>query len=508
MTKSRIFLFLLLSFIAGIAVRSFLPVPYFLMWLGLVGSLAVSSTGIFRRQKVIVVYGFLVVAFLAGIFRFDQVEQSRPDLSLFYGKAQEMAGIVVEDPERTEKVERLTLKVSAVDSRDVMPFLALVTLRKYPEYHLGDELRVRGILERPENFSDFDYISYLSRQDIYSTVSFPIIERVGEGKGSKLKLWLSGIKHSFEAKIDRVLNEPHAAFLKGLLLGERSSLPPDLVENFKLTGTSHIVALSGYNITMVGRFFTAGLLLLTVPFQFSFWLAIFGIGLFVLMTGASASVVRAGIMGILVLVARREGRIYHMTNALALAGAAMIFQNPRILRFDAAFQLSFLATLGLVYLSPRVELWLDKVSSRMALARGKILLKKDPLAERSKLFPFRRILIETLSAQLMVLPLLIYLFGRVSIISPITNILVLIAVPYAMATGFATGIAGFWWEPLSRLLGWITWVLLEYQIRIIEFFAKVPAASIKFEKWMAVLVFTVYLTIFWRLWRRSRRTQN
>ncbi len=452
--------------------------------------------GILQRRKEFAVCGFLFISFLVGIFRFDQVEQSRPDLYSFYGKPQELVGIIVEEPSRSQAAQRMKIDVTLEDTR----FLALVTTRKYPKYKIGDELKIKGLLERPENYSDFDYVSYLARDDIFSVMSFPLMEKVSEGKGNKLKLALSKIKHAFEEKIDQVLPEPHAAFLKGLLLGERESLPEDLVENFKRTGTTHIVALSGYNITLVGSFIIGALLFLTVPFRVSFWIAVTAITLFVILTGASPSVVRAGIMGILVLIARQEGRIYHMTNALAFAAAVMIFHNPRVLRFDAAFQLSFLATVGLVYLAPYMERWLDGFFSRLGLRRFRFgLERKGSYADEQKLFPFRRIFIETLSAQIMVLPLLIYLFGRVSIISPITNVLVLIAVPYSMAAGFLAGALGFLWEPLGRIFGWATWVLLEYEILAIEFFAKAPLASVKLGTWGSIMLAALYILIFFKL---------
>ena len=340
MTKSRIFLFLLISFIAGVAFGSFLTLPVTIIWAGFaVGSLiAVFST--LRKLKNIAVYGLLILAFFTGVFRLEQIERMGPDLSSFYGQAVFLRGIVREEPERTQAAQHLKVKVELIGERVTQsPFYTLATLRRYPEYQIGDEVKISGLLSKPENYSEFDYVSYLSRDDIFSVMSFPLIEKVGEGKGSKLRLILARTKHSFEEKIDNVLPEPHGAFLKGLLLGERESLPQDLIENFKKTGTTHIVALSGYNITMVGRFFVALLLFLTIPFRLAFWLASAGIILFVILTGASPAVVRAGIMGILVLLAQREGRAYHMTNALALAAAAMVFQNPKILRFDGAFQL-------------------------------------------------------------------------------------------------------------------------------------------------------------------------
>ncbi len=493
MTKSKIFLFLLLAFVVGIAVRSFTSVPYFLLWFGLTISIVSIVWGILRKQKAILLGGFLFLAVLTGIFRFDQHEIFQPDLSKFYSKPLVLQGVVVEEPERKDSNQRLKIRVEIVDSARIKSgFYTLVIVRRYPEYKIGDELELQGLLQKPANYGDFDYISYLAKEDIFSLLSFPLVEKVGEEKGNKLTIFLAKTKRAFEKKIDEILPEPQGSFLKGLLLGDRESLPQNLVENFKRTGTTHIVALSGYNITLVARFFLAVLLFLTVPFYLSFWIASLAIILFIVMVGASPSVVRAGIMGILVLLANREGRPYSMTNALVFAGAVMIFQNPKVLRFDVAFQLSFLSTLGLIYLSPRLEKFLSFHRSDSVLS---------PRREPSFL---KRTLIETLSAQFAVLPLLIYLFGRVSLVSPLSNIFVLLAVPYSMATGFIAILLGFIYQPLGQVLGWVVWILLEYKLKIVELFAGLPLSSVEVRGWMVAPLFIFY---FWFLWRLKKATK-
>ena len=318
---------------------------------------------------------------------------------------------------------------------------------------------------------------------------------MAEGKGSKIKLFLAKIKNSFENKLDLILSEPHNAFLKGLLFGERESLPADLVLNFQRTGTTHIVALSGYNITLLARFFLIVLLYLTVPYYLSFWVASLAIILFVVMVGASPSVVRAAIMGILVLLAGREGRSYHITNALVFAGALMLWQNPKILRFDAAFQLSFLATLGLVYVSPLLEKLFQRRHSGLRTEKEHLFLS------------FKKIFIETISAQFAVLPLLIYLFGQVSLVSPLVNVLILLAVPYVMAVGFAAAASAFIFYPLGQILGWAAWVLLEYKIRIISLFAGLPLAFVQVSgwAWAILIIFYIFLLgVFIKMFMRAR----
>lgn len=504
MTKSRVFLWLLLSFIAGVAIRSFVAVPLDVIAAGFWISAAAIAVGILRKNKFIIIYSFIFLTFWGGVLRFSQAARP-PDLSSLYGRELEVKGIVAENPELSSRTQRLVLRLEEIEGKELdNPLRVLVTTDLYPRYRLGNELAVQGVLEEPQNFSaDFDYRAYLAKDNIYSIFFFPKVQKIGEGKGSKLKLVLFKIKKAFEEKIEAAFPEPHAAFLKGLLLGERGSLPRGLTEDFNRTGVTHIIALSGYNITLVADFFVRTLLALSIPFRFAFWIAVLGITFFVLLTGASASITRAGIMGVLVLLAQREGRLYSIRNALAFAGAIMVFYNPKILRFDAAFQLSFLATLGLIYLSPRVEKFIDRTRAQIYLKRGLLVFPKDPLQERYSLLPFRKIFVETISAQLAVLPLLIWLFGRVSLVSPLSNLLVIIAVPYSMALGFAAGVAGFIWEPLSQVLGWIGWIFLEYKIRIIEFFAAVPVASLKLPAWSAGLLVLLYILAAWRVWKSS-----
>lgn len=515
MIPSRIFLWVLLAFMAGIAVRSFVAVPVIIIWfLGLVSLVGVVM-GVTRRHSRTIFFGCLVLACAGGMLRFSWAEYSRPDLSQFYGRHLELTGVVGEEPVRSEKVQRLKVNVSFVDGARLEPdFFVLATMRLYPRYALGDELRIRGALEEPENFGGFDYVSYLARQDIFATLLFPDVEKLGEGKGSAFKGLLSKIKHAFEENIDRAIAQPHAALVRGLLLGQRESLPPDLVRDFQTTGTSHIVALSGYNITLVGMTFMELLIWITVPFYTAFWVAVSGIVLFVLTVGAAPSVVRAGIMGVLILIAKREGRMYHIKNALAFAGAVMMWVNPMVFRFDAAFQLSFLATLGLVYFSPRIEQLFERGEDRIRRMRGSapkarsVKLYTDPSFPEEQGSKIKHILIETLSAQLAVLPLLIYLFGRVSLVSPIANVFVLLAVPYAMATGFVTGVLGFFSDTLGAITGLAAWGLLEYILRVISVFAKIPGASVEFDSLVFLPLVGIYAYAGWRFFLRREKKQE
>lgn len=511
------------AFVAGVGVRSFVFMPYAAIWIAGIAVVAAFAIGARRKAPRTWIAGLCVAAFLLGIFRFDMVERDRPDLSGWYGKNVSAEGVVWTAPRRDGTLQRMKIKMLAIDGISLDErFFVLATVRRFPEYRIGDRVRLEGAMEKPENFSDFDYVSYLARDSVFVVMGFPRAEKMGEDTAWRLAVMLSRVKDAFEKNIGIALPEPHAAFMKGLLLGERASLPERITEDFRRAGVSHIVALSGYNITLVGRSLMNGLLRFTLPFLVSFWISIVAIVLFVLMTGAAASVVRAGIMGLLVLVAQKEGRAYQMANALAFAGAVMIFQNPYILRFDAGFQLSFLATIGLVYLSPHVERLVERVRFKLNFSAQKLRMIPKLSFSDSKLslgrtqkrnagyaesLGLKKIFVETLSAQIMVLPLLVWLFGAVSLVSPAANLAVLIAVPYAMGAGFVAAMLGFISPLFASVAGWGAWLLLEYKLRAISFFARVPFASVHIGAWTAAPMLIIYGVVFWQLWKKQQNTR-
>ena len=170
MIKSRIFLFLLLSFVVGVALRSFVQVPVIFIWVMVSCGTALAVFAIAQSKKKIAVYGFLLVVLALGIFRFEQAKNSDPDLSRLYGKEVVLRGYVTEDPERTLKIQRLKFWVESIGEEKIFPgFYVLISLERYPRYKIGDEFMIQDTLDEPENFAEFDYVSYLSKNDIFSS---------------------------------------------------------------------------------------------------------------------------------------------------------------------------------------------------------------------------------------------------------------------------------------------------------------------------------------------------
>ncbi len=390
-------------------------------------------------------------------------------------------GIIVEPPEMREKNQRFVLEVREDEEKTKV----LVSTGFENEFEYGDLVQVQGKLERPENFlgdngKEFDYINYLKKDGIFYTVSFADVEIISRGHGSAIKRALFSFKDSLLAKIDYAVPQPESLLLSGLILGERANFPEAMREEFIRTGTIHIVALSGYNITIVSDWFRSMLSVFS-PLV-AFYGTIISIILFVLMTGASSTGVRAGIMAVLVILAKQTGRTYDAGRALLLAGVIMILINPMILMHDVSFQLSFIATFAIIFLSPKLKKYFYFVTERYHL---------------------REIITDTFSAYIFVLPFILYKMGNLSLVALPANILVLPFIPLTMVLGFGVVFSGFISSTLSLIFGFIASIFLKYELSIINFFSNIPFASYILPNFPLVLVILIYAYFIYFLFGRS-----
>ncbi|MBX4191808.1 MAG: ComEC/Rec2 family competence protein, partial [Candidatus Doudnabacteria bacterium] len=335
-------------------------------------------------------------------------------------------------------------------------------------------------------YPDFSYKNYLSRFGIDAVVYQPQLDKIEGRYGNQIKYWILQIKTKFTNKLSKVLIEPQNSLLGGLLLGAKRSISESLTEQFNQTGMSHIVAVSGYNITIIAIGIGWLLQRLGLHKRVSFFISIPVIILFVIMIGASASAVRAGIMGILLLLALNVGRVSVAGNALAFTASFMVLLNPQILLFDVGFQLSFAALIGIVYLLPVLEpyfLWLP--------------------------IDIRKYFLTTLSAQFFALPLLLYYFGTLSLIAILPNLLILPMIPVTMLSGFLTGITALVSLKLSWPFAYVTKLLLSYILGIIGFFANLPFASVTFRiNFIALIIYYLIISIILVWYYRIKSLQN
>lgn len=372
-------------------------------------------------------------------------------------------------------------KVKYVFDSDEFEGRVLVIGNRYPRYFYGECFKVAGFQQKPEIFEGFAYDKYLARYDLYSVIYRATFEPVTENNGGMIVFdILYRVKGIFEDQLEKIYAEPHGSFMAGLILGSRRGIPDRLMEDFNTTGLTHIIAISGYNITLI-------IVIVSAIFGFlerkrQIIASVIFIVLFVILVGASAAVVRAAVMGVISLLALWYGRQNFVTNTLIIAAFVMNLWNPKILVYDIGFQLSFLATCGLVYVSPLIEKYFEWVP---------------------KVVGIRESVLMTMSAQIFALPVIVYNFGRLSLISPVANLFVLPFIPLAMLFGFLSVICSFVWEFLGVFVGFVGYLILELVILIVKIFANFEFASIEinwFSWWMLIL----YYLMIWRwIWAKN-----
>ncbi|MFZ2200170.1 MAG: ComEC/Rec2 family competence protein [Microgenomates group bacterium] len=331
-----------------------------------------------------------------------------------------------------------------------------VNLRGYAEIIPGSRVSFIGKAE-PKLLGN-KIVKIVMMDPIFEVVEGNRCERSFEA--GCIRIGILNMRRNWVAILEKTLPEPMSSLAAGILLGVKGQMPRDFYDSLVATGTLHIVAASGYNVSIVAIVIMK---IMTIMFGrvIAVGCAILGIMGYVLIAGAGASVVRAGIMGSLTLIAYYFGRPAQARRLLWIAAAIMLLFDPLII-FDIGFQLSFVATFGLLYLEP----WMTKLHSRSVGA-----LHSGSVRGQSGLDKFlTAYLYPTLEATIATLPIILYQFGKVSYISPLVNILILPIVPMIMAiTGAVIGV-GVFVPGMAQIIAWVLYPLLWYMVAVIRLF--------------------------------------
>lgn len=421
------------------------------------------------KKEIILIFILLII----GLIRFFYIIPGKPEYDGVVGEEVSFEGVVVDMPDIRIFNQRIVVRPTNQKSN------ILVVVPKEIDISYGDKVIARGVLESPLNFitkvgKEFNYKRYLANQNIYFIINEAEIEIISHNNGSWIKSKLFWLRGKFMENISKVIFSPEKDLASGLLLGTRGGFDTEMKNEFITTGTIHIVALSGYNISIVsenvmkffGLFFS----------QFvSIILGIFVIILFIVMTGGAETSIRAGIMGSIMLFGRITGRTYDAGRALVIAALLMISYDLRVVT-DISFQLSFLATMGILFITPKVIGWFRLFPVR---------------------FKIRENIAMTMSATISVLPILLYSTGIFSFVSIPANILILPFIPATMLFSFLAGAVGFISPFLSILFAFISQLLLSYMLSVVHFFASLPFASINIKSFPLILTLTIYAFLAW-----------
>lgn len=496
LTKSKILLYFCLIFLVSIFLVSFWPTDWLkhdLVWfVGLVTCLAlVGLVYLFLDAKpasLFYKFGLLSLAIvcLAG-WRYSISIPSIDSTTLQFYNGQKLTviGQVAEDPDvRPDQVKYLFQANYIKGLNKVVGGQLLFTAGLYPEFKYGDQLAVTCQLQAPKAINDFAYDRYLARSAIYSVCYQPQTKLLNSAAvtsqgnyGAILKF-----KDRLRDLMNQGLTEPEASLARGIMLGDQRGLPDEIKQQFARTGLSHIVAISGMNFSFIVILLASLLLACGLRRQQIFYLTsavIFG---YVILIGLPASAVRAVIMSFLFLLAIFLGRLGRLINALILAATLMTLLNPRLLRDDVGFQLSFLALLGIIYVYPLLNRWLKQLKYR----------PPQLLSETICL---------TLSAQVFTLPIMANSFQAVSLIAPISNLFILWTLP-VLTVLLAGALPLAWiWPNLTLYFFLPAQFILKYILWSVHRFSDVSWAQLPMNQlsWLGTVVY--YLFVSWFIFK-------
>jgi len=465
----RIFSLLLTFFLFGVFVSSFYNLDFQKVCpISVTLILLLIFSAILIKQKIIKIAVFAAVTYFIGFLLFSFSNTKLETANLTFNQEQVFSGKVISFPEVDENSQNFYLKTDYFGKSTNI----YVSTKPYPSYQYGDILELTGTIKKPEKYNSFDWPGYLKRYGAKATIYQPLVEYIGNNDNKAMNFLLFARKN-FEDSVRKSLPEPESSLAIGLITGKSGNFSKEMSDIFSRVGVSHIVALSGYNVTIIIIFLTQILLSYFNRRQIFLTAMMLIIG-FVIMTGGSPSVIRASIITLLIAYGKTIGRKADMTNLILVSATIMIILNPFILKYDLGFQLSFLAFIGLIYFSPIVE---KALNYKTFLYLPKFI---------------KSALIETLSAQTFVLPLILYNFGLISIIAPISNVLILPIIPMSMLFVFLSSLLYLIIPFLGKIAFLIAYLPLKYILEITIFFANQKLSAISINQNLKLLIILTY----------------
>lgn len=415
------------------------------------------------------IIGFIWLAFVLGGLRHSIVPQSSDIAQHNRTGGLTIAGVVIDDPDVRDDRTLLRVRVNRV-IRGADEYktsgLVLVRVPRLTDVAYGDQILATGRLNRPGEFDNFSYANYLGRRGVFSIMDNTALEVVSSGHGSRIYTALYNLRRHVRDIIAQNLPEPQAGLLTGILTGNERGLSPDLDEDFQITGASHVIAISGFNMVIIAGIVLQLLTVTTQRRSIRVLLALAVLIVYTAFTGANAAVVRAALMSSVLIIGQNIGRKTYVPTSLAFVALLMTIANPNVL-WDVSFQLSFFATLGLaLFVDPlqgRFDTFLHRIFPHSA-ARSISGVLSEPL-------------IVTVAAQITTLPLTLLYFSRFSSVSLLVNLLIIPAQAYLLILGGIAVFVAFAVPVFAQLLFWMDMISLSWTITIVRRFADLPFAA-------------------------------
>lgn len=446
--KGLIATFACLGFVTGIGVFSFGK------WLSeemcIIISIFLICSCLFFKKYYLKVGIVILIGFFLGGWRYSLSYPVITSQHISYYNNQEKAftGEISKEPLEKEKGWQLTVKTEKGK--------VLINAPKWSRYQYGDILEIICHLEKPES-EEFAYDRYLARYGIYSVCYRPHITLISQDGGNSIYRFIITTKQKAYEIARSSIPEPEASLALPVVFGGGQDIDKDITDQFRRTGLTHIMAVSGFNVSLLTALIGIGLYSLGLGRKIVFYITSLLIAGYVIMVGAPASAVRAGVMSLVLLLAITIGRLAQLPRTVLLVAVMTLLVNPRLLRDDIGWQLSFLAILGLIYVLPPIQ----KIGMKLSQGKGEWMIKA---------------LAATLSAQIATAPVIIYNFGQFSLIAPVANLLVVWVVPILTITMMISLALTTIFPTLGLIFFFPCWLMVKYIFWVVQLLSQLESA--------------------------------
>jgi competence protein ComEC len=426
--------------------------------------LGLSSLFIKKYQKLFLISFFAVlISFIVLNFTTDK---NKTNLNKYYNQKLSFSGKIIEFPDNRPEFVFYKILVNKINNQKTN-FNLLLKAPKYPPYQLGDKIQTKSKIIDPEIISK-SYKNYLLQKNIQAYSKTYFLEKTGETNISKFKQIVQVSRNYFKKIIKQNYPAKYANFLLGVLVGDQSGITENQEEAFKKTGLTHILVVSGSNLSLFLLGIT--LLLFYLPKKLRFFISLLAIIFFCFFTGKDSSILRAGVMSFVLLISINLGRKLDSVLVVLMTVYFLSLTNPLILFYDIGFQLSLGALLGV--------LW------------GVKLIPEKFFQKIPEKFSLREILLLSLGAQIGVFPILIYQFQSFSLISPLANILVLPFIPIILSLSLLSLIPFFY---LKIIFVQFNIFLMDFIFKLTEILASIPYAYLENLKNVSFIISFYFL---------------
>ncbi len=447
-----------------------------------------------RKKKIKKYFIWFLISLVISNLQITLLEKSFSEKYKNIGENLEIVGTVISNPIDKEYKNQYTLKVEKIDENKKYQNtnLQLNVKKEKENLSYGDKIIVKGNFEEAStarNEGGFNYKQYLKTKKIYGivTVDKKDVKVVNKNNTNIIELLANKVRNSMKGKIEQNITDATSGLLSGMLIGDKSNLPKEIQEDFRNSSLSHILAISGMHVSYVMLGITFLISKMKFSKKMSKMITIVILLFFIILTGKTASVERACFMSVYAILASLLHKRANVLASISISILIILIINPYSI-LDIGLQLSYGGTLGIVLIYPILKKCKKSKKEKAKENKFQKLIQKI----KEKILDIIRL---TVSANLVIFPIILYQYNTMSFTFIISNLLISSIIGIIIILGFMSVFASYIFMPLAKVMFFLTQILLNILAQTAHLCAKLPFSKVYFPtpKIYVILIYYLFL---------------